>query len=55
LKKRLDNAKGKWVEELSLVLWAYRTSTKTATEHTQYSLTYGCEAMLPVEVEVPSH
>ena len=24
LKKRLDDAKGKWVEELPNVLWAYR-------------------------------
>ena len=55
LKKRLNKAKGKWVEELPLVLWAYRTSTKTATGHTPYSLTYRCVAMLPVEVEVPSH
>ena len=26
LKKRLDSAKGKWVEELPGVLWAYRTT-----------------------------
>ena len=44
-----------WAVELPLVLWAYRASTKTATGHTPSSLTYGCEAMLPVEVEIPSH
>ena len=26
LKKRLDDAKGKWVEELPHVLWTYRTT-----------------------------
>ena len=26
LKKRLDDAKGRWVEELPHVLWAYRTT-----------------------------
>ena len=28
LKKRLDDAKGKWVEELSHVLWTYRTTAR---------------------------
>ena len=26
LKKRLDNAKGRWVDELPYVLWTYRTT-----------------------------
>ena len=26
LKKRLDDAKGKWIEELPYVLWTYRTT-----------------------------
>lgn len=26
LKKRLEGAKGKWVEELPNVLWAYKTT-----------------------------
>ena len=26
LKKRLDDAKGKWVDELPHVLWTYRTT-----------------------------
>ncbi|MGV8691948.1 hypothetical protein ACV35Z_38770, partial [Pseudomonas aeruginosa] len=47
--------KGNWAEELPLVLWEYRTSTKMAMGHTPFSLTYLCEAMLPVEVEISSH
>lgn len=30
LKKRLDKVKENWIEELPLVLWAYRTSIETA-------------------------
>ncbi|RVX13860.1 Transposon Tf2-8 polyprotein [Vitis vinifera] len=39
LKKRLEQAKGKWVEELSGVLWAYRTYTRTANR--KYSFRSG--------------
>ena len=31
LKKRLDDAKGKWVEELPHVLWTYRTTSRRST------------------------
>ena len=31
LKKRLDEVKNKWVEELPTVFWAYRTSTRIST------------------------
>ena len=31
LKKRLDDAKGKWVEELSHVLWTYWTTPRRST------------------------
>ena len=54
LKKRLDKAKGKWAEELPSVLWAYRTTSRTSTGETPFSMTYGSEAMIPVEVGVPS-
>ncbi|CAN1248849.1 Transposon Tf2-9 polyprotein [Linum perenne] len=54
LKKRVDDAKGKWVDELPNILWAHRTSYKTATDETPYTLVYGTEAVLPVEVNLPS-
>ena len=31
LKKRLDEAKGRWVEELPHVLWTYRTTPRCST------------------------
>ena len=43
-----------WPEKLPLALWGYRTSIRTSTGATPYSLVYGMEAVLPVELEVPS-
>ena len=41
-----------WLEKLPFALWAYRTSFRTSTGATQYSLVYGMEAMLPVEIKM---
>ena len=49
LKKRLDDAKGKWVEELLHVLWTYRTTPQRSTGETLFSMTYGAEAVIPLE------
>ena len=43
-----------WSEKLPFALWAYRTSFRTSTEATPYSLVYGMEAVLPVEIEIGS-
>ncbi|XP_057746519.1 uncharacterized protein LOC130965775 [Arachis stenosperma] len=50
LKKRLDEAKGLWAEELGSVLWSYRTTPQTSTGETPFRLTYGVEAVIPVEI-----
>ncbi|XP_071923219.1 uncharacterized protein [Coffea arabica] len=36
------------------VLWAYRSTSRTATHETPFSLTYGAEAVVPAEVGLPS-
>ena len=36
------------------ILWAYRTTARTLTRETPFRLTYGTEAIIPVEVEVAS-
>ena len=54
LKRRLDALKGRWAAELPLILWSYRTTARTATGETPFSMTYGTEAMIPAEVKVPS-
>uniref|UniRef100_A0A2N9F4R5 Integrase catalytic domain-containing protein n=1 Tax=Fagus sylvatica TaxID=28930 RepID=A0A2N9F4R5_FAGSY len=43
-----------WHKQLSYALCAYRTSVKTSTGATPNSLVYGMEAVLPMEVEIPS-
>ena len=54
LKKMLDGAKGRWVEELPNVLWAYRTTPRRSTRETLFSFTYGVEAVVPVEINLCS-
>jgi len=49
LKKRLDDAKGRWVEELQHVLWTYRTTPRRSIEETPFSMTYGAEAVIHLE------
>ncbi|KAJ1699738.1 hypothetical protein LUZ63_008250 [Rhynchospora breviuscula] len=43
-----------WHEKLPEALWAYRITYRTPTQATPYSLVYGTEAVLPIEVELPS-
>ena len=43
-----------WNEMLSFSLHGYRTSARTSTGATHLSLFYGMEAVLPVEVRIPS-
>jgi transposase InsO family protein len=41
IKKRLEDAKGRWVEELPNVLWTFRTTPRRSTGETPFSLAYG--------------
>ncbi|RDX97723.1 Gypsy retrotransposon integrase-like protein 1, partial [Mucuna pruriens] len=43
-----------WHDMLPYALHEYRTSVQTSTKATPYSLVYGTEAVLLVEVEIPS-
>ena len=49
LKKSLDIAQGKWVEELPHVLWTYQTTPHRSTRETLFSMTYGTEAVISME------
>ena len=51
--KRLDDAKGKWVEELSHVLWTYWTTPRRSIGETPFSMTYGVKAIFPHESGFP--
>ncbi|KAL0428054.1 UNVERIFIED_CONTAM: hypothetical protein Slati_2980200 [Sesamum latifolium] len=50
LKSWLGSAKRAWVDELPSVLWAYRTTPRTATGDSQFNLYYGTEAVTPAEI-----
>ena len=54
LKKRLDDTKGRWVEELPHVLWTYRTTPRKSTGETPFSMTYEAEAVIPLENGFPT-
>ena len=54
LKKRLDDAKGKWVKELPHILWTYRTTPRRSTGETPFSMTYGAEFVIPFETGFPT-
>lgn len=54
LKKRLEGAEGKWVDQLLGVLWAYPTTKKRSIGETLFSLTFGTEAIIPPHIIVPS-
>ena len=53
LKKRLDDAKGKWVDELPHVFWIYWTTPHRLTRETPFSTTYGAEAVIHLETRFP--
>ncbi|XP_019442352.1 PREDICTED: uncharacterized protein LOC109347077 [Lupinus angustifolius] len=54
LKKRLDESKANWSYQLHHVLWAYRTTPHSTTGESPLNLTYGAEAMIPVEIGEPT-
>ena len=54
LKTKLEDLKGKWVEYLPEVLWAYRTTRRSATQETPFALAYGTEAVASIEVGLKS-
>nr|CAN79539.1 hypothetical protein VITISV_011362 [Vitis vinifera] len=47
---RYPQTKGKWVEELPGVLWAYRTTPGRPTGNTPFALAYGMDAVIPTEI-----
>ena len=54
LKKRLDEAKGRWVEELPHILWTYWTTPCRLTRETPFSMTYGSEALIHLKAGFPT-
>ena len=54
ISKQVQEKPKDWDKHLSSALWAYRTSFKVTTQFTPFHLVYGQEAILPIEVMIPS-
>ena len=54
LKKVVNRSKKDWHDRIGEALWAYRTTFRTMTQVTPYSLVYGVEVVLPLECQIPS-
>ena len=54
LKKFVSSNKRDWNEKLGECLWAYRTTVRTPTGNMPFSLVYGCEAVIPLEIQMLS-
>ena len=54
LKTKLEDLKGRWVDELLEVLWAYKTTARTPTGETLFSFVYCYDAMVPLEIRARS-
>ena len=53
LRKMVDTSRD-WSKKFPFSLWSYRTSFRTSTGATPYSLVYGMEVVLPAEIEMRS-
>ncbi|GKU90944.1 hypothetical protein SLEP1_g4883 [Rubroshorea leprosula] len=54
LEKMVDDNLRCWHELLSDTIWAYRTSQRSSTKVTPFSLTYGHDVVLPMELSARS-
>ncbi|GJU89558.1 reverse transcriptase domain-containing protein [Tanacetum coccineum] len=55
IKARLGEGNKNWLEELPHVLWAHRTMIKSSNDDTPFALTYRTEAVMPVEIGMPTY
>ena len=53
-KKRLEDTKGKWLDELFEVLWTYWTTSRRPTWATPFVLAYGMEVVILTEIGMPT-
>nr|GEX38086.1 reverse transcriptase domain-containing protein [Tanacetum cinerariifolium] len=54
IKARLDTRSKNRMEELPHILWAHQTMIKSSNGDTPFSLTYETEAVIPVEIRMPT-
>ena len=54
LKKMLEKTKGRWMDELSGVLWAYQMTPGQPTGTTPFARAYGMNAVIPTKIGMPT-
>ncbi|XP_072088163.1 uncharacterized protein [Arachis hypogaea] len=54
MRKKLNDAKGEWAELIPEILWSYNTTIQSTIGETPFKLVYRSEAMIPIEVGVPT-
>lgn len=54
IKKRLDDAKGRWGRRVDERMWAFRTTPRTVMGETPFKLAYGTEALIPLKIGITS-
>lgn len=54
LAKKTLGGTGKWVRNLPAVCWSDRTTVRVSTGHTPFYLNCGYEAVLPIELDMPT-
>ncbi|KAL0445619.1 UNVERIFIED_CONTAM: hypothetical protein Slati_1689800 [Sesamum latifolium] len=55
IKRRLERVGGNWTDELTSVLWAYKTTPGGSTGESPFSLVCGTNAIIPAELGMSSH
>lgn len=54
LKIKLDESKGRWVDEFLGVLWAYHMTSQTSTNETPFNLAFSTEVVISIEIGLPT-
>ena len=54
LKKFVSKSQHNWDDKLGECLWVYHTTVRNPMKTTPFYLIYGCEAVLPLEIQISS-
>jgi hypothetical protein len=52
LRKEVNEKQENWDEAIDDILFACRTLVRATTKHTPFYLMFGCEARLPIQMEI---
>ncbi|XP_016700129.1 uncharacterized protein [Gossypium hirsutum] len=55
LKKKVEDAKGIWLDKLLGILWSLQTTSHSGTEETPFNLMFDTEVVIPTEINLHTH